>query len=535
MYSLLKPSSYKSFISNDIEYYNDNDNEIHNTYEHVTKFLTFGSHNNYINDAKQLVNQAQDTELFDETIMYTGEDLQNDKSFEKHNDFIKNNKRGYGYWLWKPYLIKKTMDQMKDGDILLYLDCGCEINPKEKSYVEDLFELVKKDYIIGSLASIEKEWTKMDLLLYLDMNTPTYLNTSQHQAGALLLLVCDKTRKLVNEWYEIGCNYHMIDDSPSIHKNLDCFKEHRHDQSIFSLLTKKYNLFSKTSIISPCVLYLRNKYDVSQIIINKKFIQEHFKERTIIFTWTNHVVNVNQTLTLNHWGIGDIIRGMIRSYQLSKKYNATFYIDIQTHPIVHYLKPVIHPYLNEVILKKDNIPFIMSNELEHYIKSNDDEIIYFLTNATFDQEITDNCRQFISSIFVPNGTFQSYIDSYSLPSNYVVYHYRFGDDEMLRGKKSEYSSSITHLTNHLKPNSTGILLSDSKSFKEAVRQSNISITVFDTKITHIGYDNDIKDTLFEFFVLSKASHIYTYSNYSWVPGFVKAANFIYNVPYTSIK
>ena len=57
-----------------------------------------------------------------------------------------------------------------------------------------------------------------------------------------------ETVDLVNEWYNISCNYHMIDDTPSIIPNVGSFKEHRHDQSIFSLLTKKYNIFSKESI-----------------------------------------------------------------------------------------------------------------------------------------------------------------------------------------------------------------------------------------------------------------------------------------------
>ena len=42
--------------------------------------------------------------------------------WENHSSFIENNKKGYGYWLWKPYIIKKTLEKMKKGDILLYLD-----------------------------------------------------------------------------------------------------------------------------------------------------------------------------------------------------------------------------------------------------------------------------------------------------------------------------------------------------------------------------------------------------------------------------
>jgi len=98
-------------------------------------------------------------------------------------------------------------------------------------------ELVKTEYIIGSKTKIEKDYNKMDLLL-LDILENEDLDTPQHQAGALIFLICEKTRNLINLWYDLCCDYHNIDDSPSISQNLDCFLEHRHDQSVFSLLTK---------------------------------------------------------------------------------------------------------------------------------------------------------------------------------------------------------------------------------------------------------------------------------------------------------
>jgi hypothetical protein len=38
------------------------------------------------------------------------------------------------------------------------------------------------------------------------------------------------------------CNYHLIDDTPSKSPNFTEFIEHRHDQSILSLLTKLYDM-----------------------------------------------------------------------------------------------------------------------------------------------------------------------------------------------------------------------------------------------------------------------------------------------------
>lgn len=229
-------------------------------------FITFGSHNNFIDAGNRLIMQANSLNIFDKIILYTGEDLKKDDIFWKeHQNFIEKNKRGYGYWLWKPYLIKKTIEQMKDGDILLYLDCGCEIDIREKDFLLKCLDTVKKNKIITTKTCIEEEWNKMDLIEKLDMKHDKYLKTSQCAPGASLFLVCKETCDLINEWYELGRNYHNIDDTPSISKNLDCFKEHRHDQSIFSLLMKKHNLYRNNSLRDKCIKTLRNKTGVSNI------------------------------------------------------------------------------------------------------------------------------------------------------------------------------------------------------------------------------------------------------------------------------
>jgi hypothetical protein len=80
----------------------------------------------------------------------------------------------------------------------------------------------------------------MDLFNELCMNTYEHLNSIQLMATSFILKKCDHTMKLVNEWYKYSSIYHLIDDSESNLKNDDMFCEHRHDQSIFSLIRKKY-------------------------------------------------------------------------------------------------------------------------------------------------------------------------------------------------------------------------------------------------------------------------------------------------------
>jgi len=75
---------------------------------------------NYIEAGERLISQAKASELFDNCIIYTDAYLKTDTAFwSQHSKFIEANHRGYGYWIWKSYLIKKTMERMADGDILV--------------------------------------------------------------------------------------------------------------------------------------------------------------------------------------------------------------------------------------------------------------------------------------------------------------------------------------------------------------------------------------------------------------------------------
>lgn len=225
----------------------------------ITKtLLTFGGgEEKYIQSCERLKNQAIDSKLFENIIVYNDIDLMKDELFQKmHGDFIKKNIRGYGYWIWKPYIIKKTMNSLKNGDILLYLDSGCQLPTNRWHLLENLFQICKKDLLIGSDLSyqgynfdqnIAKEinWCKSDIFHIMGIKyEDNVLNTVQREAGCVMYLVCKETRNLIDEWYALCCNYHLIDDSPSLLQNEKEFIENRHDQSLFSLLSKKHNLFS---------------------------------------------------------------------------------------------------------------------------------------------------------------------------------------------------------------------------------------------------------------------------------------------------
>jgi hypothetical protein len=232
-------------------------------------FFTFGAgEKNFIEAGIRLVLQAKETKLFDKTLLFTDIDLRKDDLFWKtHGAFVKSNPKGYGYWIWKPYLILKLLEKMYEGDVLVYADSGCEIHVQNTSLLEDVVRKTKKDFIVGSTIATERNWTKKDLLLHMNMMTIDAMFSPQRQGTALSILKNERTTNLVKEWYEIASHYPFLDDSPGLHKNFHFFMEHRHDQSIFSLLTKKHNLYSKFSL-DKAIGLLRNKTGISQFSTN---------------------------------------------------------------------------------------------------------------------------------------------------------------------------------------------------------------------------------------------------------------------------
>jgi beta-1,4-mannosyl-glycoprotein beta-1,4-N-acetylglucosaminyltransferase len=219
------------------------------------KFISFGSNNNY--------NQINDLNIFDEIDLYTAEDLIKDVSFWKqHGDFILNNKKEFGYCIWKSYLIKKTMDKLNDGDIILYLDNNYKIVLDEKEYLLQYLDIVKEKKILyhyeKNKDSLDIIYNKMDLIHILNMTDNKLIFDEQYEDGIQLIYVCKETRKLTNTIYNYACVYHNIDDTPSILPNHHMFKNHRHNQSLFSLLVKKNNLYSNVNI-NKCIYKTINK------------------------------------------------------------------------------------------------------------------------------------------------------------------------------------------------------------------------------------------------------------------------------------
>ena len=177
---------------------------------------------------------------FDTVIGLSPKDI--DEEFHKRFREILEQKKGGGYWLWKPYIIKKTLSQLSYGDYLFYSDAGAFFLKKVDSLIIEL-DKQNQDIMGFELPLIEDQWTKRELFINMKCEGNKYSSSNQILASFILIKKTISSEQFFNKFLKYACVEKNITDSHSCSvKQLDCFIEHRHDQSIFSLLYKKFNL-----------------------------------------------------------------------------------------------------------------------------------------------------------------------------------------------------------------------------------------------------------------------------------------------------
>jgi hypothetical protein len=200
-------------------------------------FISFAD-SKLLNTLNRIKSQAINSNFFDSVETFNENFLSHDIK-----EYCINNHRGFGYWIWKPILIKEYLKKINFGDLLVYCDAGCTINSEGKQRFDEYVSMLSKndDDIItfNMYSNLEKFWSKMDIFLF--FNSENLMETGQIGATSIILKKTEKTIKLIDEWEHICVNHrNLIDDSKSKSNESDVFIDNRHDQSIFSMVAKKY-------------------------------------------------------------------------------------------------------------------------------------------------------------------------------------------------------------------------------------------------------------------------------------------------------
>lgn len=199
-------------------------------------FITYGNAN-YQQSKQRIIKEADSLDIFDKIIAYGPEDL----SEQIIKGPLFQYRKGGGYWIWKSYIINKTLQTMNDEDILVYADAGCSLL-QSNQWDKYFSDLKKHSMLAFKINCLNYQYIKSKVVNeFKRMNGKKWHYSYQIAATVLFLKKDNFTCNFINEW----CNYCTEDfilDVPSqdIAQENKRFIEHRHDQAILTALIYKY-------------------------------------------------------------------------------------------------------------------------------------------------------------------------------------------------------------------------------------------------------------------------------------------------------
>ncbi len=177
---------------------------------------------------------------FDYVFEYSSKDIESN-ILNKNKNSAKYTSKGFGNYFWKPYIINKALDKINEGDYLMYADSGSFFLKSVLPLVKHIKEN-KKDILCFNLPLIEKQWTKRDAFILMNCDSPNYTDSPQTLATFFLLKKSSKSKLFLKKYQDFCFDSRILSDDPNIlGENYPEFIEHRHDQSVLSLLSKQNN------------------------------------------------------------------------------------------------------------------------------------------------------------------------------------------------------------------------------------------------------------------------------------------------------
>lgn len=207
-----------------------------------TRFLTYGS-NGFEKNAF-LLSQSAAHCGFDTVECLGIEDIA-DTDFASRMKSILTFRRGGGFWVWKPYIIRERVQRLRDDEILLYSDAGRNGYYQFTHLPKRLLERTaqsKQGFITGVAIphlNVLAKWTKRDCLKIMGADAPEMHEKPLVQATWSVWRNTPSAINFLDDWLRFSEDARCITDAPNTlgDENVEGFVDHRHDQSISSILT----------------------------------------------------------------------------------------------------------------------------------------------------------------------------------------------------------------------------------------------------------------------------------------------------------
>lgn len=174
------------------------------------------------------------------------------KDLLEHKDFLYST-RGFGYWIWKYFLISKLMSEIENDDIIMYCDSGCTLNQNGLNRLEYYVNTAYKNgSLVFDVGHPEFKYTKMDTYKRIFEKDLKHLETNHVCATAFFLKNNSINKKIITEIKNIlnennieKVDYLSIDTEGSEFNIIKSINFDKIDIRIISVENNGYNNFVK--------------------------------------------------------------------------------------------------------------------------------------------------------------------------------------------------------------------------------------------------------------------------------------------------
>jgi hypothetical protein len=158
--------------------------------------------------------------------------------------------RGFGFWVWKPFILRDALRQVGDGDLVFYVDSGNEIIASPQPLF-DIAEESPSGIVLFDNRDSEPHgdvwkngmWTRGDCFRLMDCCGKAYAQGCQVDAAYICLRKSEQSIAFVDEYLFYCLDLQIVSDAANkFQPNLPEFRDHRHDQSVLSLLAIRHGV-----------------------------------------------------------------------------------------------------------------------------------------------------------------------------------------------------------------------------------------------------------------------------------------------------
>lgn len=164
--------------------------------------------------------------------------------FREHPELrpTSDKRRGHGFWSWKPWVVRDALrNHARQGDVVLYLDAGMLARGSLRPLVAPLLHPGGSDSPAVLLTRLSgghtnAQYTHASVFRLMGRDTAAHRAAVQVNAAVQAYRRCSRAMRFLAE-YELWCGRpDVVADGPREDGLPGVFVDHRHDQSVLSLL-----------------------------------------------------------------------------------------------------------------------------------------------------------------------------------------------------------------------------------------------------------------------------------------------------------